>query len=108
MEENNKKYPEGHFVGMWMGIGIAIFSGIGIPLSIVTENTGFIGIGPAIGVAFGLAIGSSIEAKYRKEGKIRPLTEGEKRRRKIGITAGIVILSLLAILALIFFIFALT
>jgi hypothetical protein len=96
MEENNK-YPEGHFVGMWMGIGIAIFSGLGIPLSIVTENYAFIGIGPALGVSLGLAIGSSIEAKYKKEGKIRPLMEDEKKRKKIGITAGIVILSFLAL-----------
>jgi hypothetical protein len=105
MEENNKKYPEGHFVGMWMGIGIAIFSGIGIPLSIVSENHGFIGIGPALGVAFGLAVGSSIEARYRKAGRIRPLSEEEKKRKKMGITAGIVILSLAA---LIFLILALT
>jgi hypothetical protein len=84
MEENNKKYPEGHFVGMWMGIGITIFSGLGIPLSITTGNTGLIGIGPALGVAFGLAIGSSIEAKHKKEGRIRPLTEEKKKRRKKG------------------------
>ena len=105
MEENNNKYPEGHFVWMWMGIGIAIFSGIGIPLSIVSENLGFIGIGPAIGVAIGLSVGSAIEARYQKEGKIRPLSEKEKKRQKIGITAGIVVLSLLA---LIFLILALT
>jgi len=43
---------------------------------------GLIGIGPAIGVAFGLALGSSIEAKYKKEGKIRLLTEEEKKRKK--------------------------
>lgn len=101
MKENNKKYPEGHFVMMWMAIGIAIFSGLGIPLSVVTENYAFIGIGPALGVSIGLVIGSSIEAKYRKEGKIRPLTEEEKKRRKIGITAGIVILLLLALIFLI-------
>jgi len=94
MQENNKKYPEGHFVGIWMGIGIAIFSGLGIPLSIATGNTGLIGIGPALGVALGLAIGSSIEVKYKKEGKIRPLTEEEKKRKRIGIIAGIAILSL--------------
>lgn len=94
MKENNKKYPKGHFVGMWMRIGTAIFSGLGIPLLIVTGNTGLIGIGPALGVASGLAIGSSIEAKYKKEGKIRTLTEEERKRKKIGIIAGIVILSL--------------
>ena len=101
MEENNKQYPEGHFVWMWMGIGVAIFSGIGIPLSIASENLGFMGIGPAIGVAIGLAVGSSIEARYKKEGKIRPLSEKEKKRQKMGITAGIMILSLLALIFLI-------
>ena len=101
MEENNKKYPEGHFLWMWMGIGVAMFSGIGIPISIASDNLGFIGVGPAIGIAFGLAIGSSIEAKYKKEGKLRPLSEREKRRQRIGITAGLVILSLLALIFLI-------
>jgi hypothetical protein len=24
-KENGKKYPEGHFTGMWTGIGLAIF-----------------------------------------------------------------------------------
>jgi hypothetical protein len=84
METNNdKKHPEGHFVRMWMGIGIVIFSAIGISLSIVLRIPGLLGIGPAIGVALGLALGQSIESKYKKEGKIRPLTEDEKRRRRI-------------------------
>ena len=91
-EDKNKTYPEGHFVGMWMGIGIAIFTGVGVPLSIATGNPGLIGIGPALGVAFGLAIGSSIEDKYRKEGKIRPLTKDEKNQRKILVNAGIAVL----------------
>ena len=91
-EEKNKTYPEGHFVGMWMGIGIAIFSGIGIPLSIISGNPGLIAIGPAIGVAFGLAIGQSIEDKYKKEGKIRPLTKEDKNQRKILVIAGIAVL----------------
>ena len=89
MEENNKKYPEGHFVGMWMGIGIAIFSGVGVPLSIALKIPGLIGIGPAIGVAFGLSLGQSIESKYKREGKIRPLTEDEKKKRKILVIGGI-------------------
>ena len=60
MNNDVMKYPEGHFLGLWMGIGVAIFSGIGIPLSIVTESPGLIGIWPAMGVAFGLAIGQTI------------------------------------------------
>lgn len=103
MEENNKKYPEGHFVGMWMTIGVGILSGLGIPLSIVTGNSGFIGVGPALGVALGLAIGSSIEAKHKKEGKIRPLTEQERKRKKIAIIAGLIILLIGALLGLLLF-----
>jgi len=94
MIDKIKKYPEGHFLGMWMGIGIAIFSVLGIPLSIATENPGFIGIGPALGVAFGLAIGQSIENKHKQEGRIRPLTESEQKRKKNAVFAGIVILAL--------------
>lgn len=94
LDKNENKFPKGHFVGMWMGIGIAIFSGIGVPLSIITENFGLIGIGPAIGVAIGLSIGQSIENKYNKEGRIRSLTETEKRIWKIAITFSIAIFTL--------------
>ena len=94
MEKNNEKYPEGHFVGMWMGIGIAIFTGIGVPLSVALKIPGLIGMGPAIGVAFGLALGQSIESKHKKEGKIRPLTEDEKKKRKRLVIAGICVLVL--------------
>ncbi len=102
MENNKEKYPEGHFVGMWIGIGIAIFSGVGIPLSVATENYAFIGIGPGIGVAIGSAIGSSVEARYKQEGKIRPLTEDEQKRKKLGIKIGIGLLILGIITLLIF------
>lgn len=97
-----KKYPEGHFVGMWMGIGIAIFSGIGIPLSITTGNHAFIGIGPALGVALGLAVGKSIEDKHKAKGEIRPLTKQEKKIKKLGVAIGLgfVILGVLAFLLL--------
>lgn len=95
-----KKYPEGHFLGMWMGIGIAIFSGVGIPLSVATDNSGFIGIGPALGVALGLAIGQSMENKYKAEGKIRPLTKEEKRTKQITLGAGVVILIIGLLVAL--------
>ena len=100
MEKNEKQYPQGHFIGLWMGIGIAIFSGIGIPLSIITDNPGLIGIGPAIGVGFGLSIGQSIENKYRKQGKIRELSESETKRNKIAVLFGIIILIIGIIFAL--------
>lgn len=92
--KKTEKYPEGHFIGMWMAIGMLIFSGIGIPLSIATGNPGLIGIGPALGVAFGLSIGAGIEEKMKREGKIRPLTKEEKKRKKIGLVIGVIALLL--------------
>jgi hypothetical protein len=96
-----KKYPEGQLVGMWAGIGIAIFSGAGVPISIATGNSGFIGVSPAIGVAVGIAIGKSI--KYRKEGKIRPLTEQEKKNKKLLVNIGLILLALGLIAGLVTF-----
>ena len=103
MEKNDKKYPEGHFVGLWMGLGIALFSGIGVPLSLTLKIPGLIGIGPAIGAAAGLALGQSIESKYQKEGKIKPLTEEEKKKRRSAVIAGFAIL----IIGLLVFLFSL-
>jgi cadmium resistance protein CadD (predicted permease) len=94
MQENSEKYPEGQFVGMWMGIGLAIFTGVGLPLSIALKIPGLMGIGPALGIAFGLSVGQSIESKYKREGKIRPLTEDEKKKRKRLVIAGICVLLL--------------
>jgi hypothetical protein len=93
-ENKDKKYPKGHFVGMWTGIGIALFAGIGVPLSVATGNNGLIGIGPAIGVSFGAGIGQAIEKKYEREGKIRPLTPAEQKRRKRLVWVGTVVLAL--------------
>lgn len=92
-ESNKKTFPEGHFVGLWMGICIAICSGIGIPLSMATDNHAFIGIGPAIGVSLGLSIGQGLENKYKQQGKIRPLTTAEKQTRKTVTYAGIGLLA---------------
>ncbi len=105
MEEKNDKYPEGHFIAMWMGIGIALFTGLGVSLSIALKIPGVLGIGPATGVALGLSIGLSIESKYKKEGKIRPLTKDEKRKRNILLIGGVVILILGCILGLSMFLF---
>ncbi len=93
-EPNPKIYPEGHFTGKWMGIGIALFSGVGVALSVSTDNPGLIGIGPAIGVAFGLSVGQAVENKYKKEGKIRPLTAAEKKTRKLILAIGVILLLL--------------
>jgi len=104
METNQAgKYPEGHFVGLWMGIGIAVFSGLGVALAIATGNHGLMGVGPGLGVAFGVGVGQSIENKYKKAGKIRPLNQVEKKRKKIAVVSGLVVLALGAAAFLVFF-----
>jgi hypothetical protein len=104
MEKKNEKYPEGHFVGMWMATGVAIGAGMGIALGLAIGNLGLLGIGLPIGLALGLAIGSSIEAKYKKEGKLRPLTIEEKKNRKLSVMIGVALL-VIGILTFLFFLF---
>ena len=102
MEEKNKKYPEGHFMGLWIGISLAIFTGGWLPICIILENPGLMGIGPALGMAVGVAIGQSIEEKYKNQGKIKPLTKKEKKTRKATVIIGIMVffLGLVTFLAL--------
>jgi len=97
-------YPEGHFVGMWIGIGIAIFSGFGIAISTATGNPGLIGIGPAIGVAIGVAIGTGVEKKMKKQGKIMPLTKKEKQAKSKVVLIGVLLLviAMIVFVALLF------
>ena len=84
MKNNEKKYPNGYFIGIWTVLGILF----GIPLAISIGNPGFIGSGIPIGLAIGLAL----EEKYKKEGKMRSLTEDEKKRRRIILIGGIIVL----------------
>ena len=77
-----KEYPEGQLVATWIGIGIALFAGVGVVLATATDNPGLIGIGPALGVAVGAGIGAGLENKARQEGRIRELTPAEHRRQR--------------------------
>lgn len=96
-----KKFPKGHFLNTWIGLGMAIFSGLGLPLAFATDNLGLIGIGPAIGVGFGVAIGTIIEKRKEEQGLIRELTEEEilKREKSKNIGLGVVLLGILALAA---------
>jgi len=70
-----QQYPEGHYIGLGLGIGIPL----GMPIGMAMGN---IALGPAMGVPIGIAIGLAMEAKATEEGKIRPLTNEEKKRKK--------------------------
>ena len=89
MIDQNQKYPEGHFVGMWIGIGAAIGSGLGVAFAIAIGNMALMGIGIPIGIAIGVGIGSAQEAQYKAKGLIRPHTEAEKKQRKVAMWIGL-------------------
>lgn len=100
-----KEYPEGQLVAMWIGIGIALFAGVGVVFATATDNPGLIGIGPALGVAVGAGIGTGLQNKARREGRIRELAPTERRRQRRALWIGGVILlagvaAMLAILLL--------
>ena len=52
-----------HYLGMGMAIGMIIFAPLGIILAIATDTPGLLGIGPAMGVGVGIALG---EGLYRR------------------------------------------
>lgn len=87
-----KEYPEGQLVATWMGIGIALFAGVGVVFATATDNAGLIGIGPALGVAVGAGIGAGLENKARQEGRIRELSAAERRRQRRSRWIGVAIL----------------
>ena len=96
MGDDNRTYPEGYF----LAIGLALGMPFGLIFVITLDNPGFIGMG----IPFGLAIGLALEAKYKKEGKIRPLTQEEFKTRKLLLIAGIAAgLALLVIFLLVVF-----
>lgn len=95
MSQNETRHPKGY----WMGIGISMGVAIGVALGSALDN---IGAGIAIGIAIGAGIGKSLEQKNKD--KIRPLAEGEKKRRKVGVIVGLVLAALgLAVLLGIYF-----
>lgn len=72
-----KKYPEGHF----LSYGIALGLPLGLPFGLAMGGPEFFGSGMAIGMCLGLAFGYALEEKYKKEGRIRPLTAEEKEKK---------------------------
>ena len=75
-----------------MSVGISIGVAIGVAMGPIFEN---IGIGIAIGVAIGSGIGASLERKNKDN--IRPLTEEEQKRQKLGIVIGLALVGILVL-----------
>ena len=84
-KESSGKVPEGTYIGTGMALG----AGIGVALGSIP-----------IGVGIGFVLGFGMEQRAKQEGKLRPLTDVEKKRQKYAVLVG---LSVLALLVFIFF-----
>jgi hypothetical protein len=49
-----------------MAIGLPIFGLLGIALCLATDTPGLLGVGPAIGLAMGIAIGEGLYQRRRQ------------------------------------------
>ena len=63
LQKQHKLVTKGHYMGICMAIG----SGIGVTLSAGLDKTAF---GMPIGIAIGAAIGSALDARAKKEGRV--------------------------------------
>lgn len=88
MSKSEKKYPKGY----WMGIGMSIGIAIGVAMGPIFDN---FGVGIGIGVAIGSSIGASLEQKNKDN--IRPLTEQEQKRQKLGVVVGLALVGILVL-----------
>ncbi|MBN2567435.1 hypothetical protein JXB02_05115 [Candidatus Woesearchaeota archaeon] len=77
------KRPQGHY----LGLGIAAFLPFGIVFGIILGN---IALGIPFGLAIGIAVGTAWERQHAKE--LRPLTEEERKARRVALVGGIVAL----------------
>ena len=56
-----------HYRGIGMAIGMVLFMPVGLVLFIVLDNPGMLGVGPAMGLAVGLAIGEGLYQRKQRE-----------------------------------------
>ena len=71
LQERHKLITKGENFAIWIGIGIAIGGGMGITFGVGSDNIGMgMPIGAGMGMAIGSAIGSYMDAKAKKEGKV--------------------------------------
>ena len=92
MSKIERKYPKGY----WMAAGISVGIAIGVAMGPIFDN---FGVGIGIGIAIGSGIGASLERKNKDN--IRPLTEQEQKRQKLGTVIALVLVGVLLMAALI-------
>jgi len=63
-DEYRKEELKQHYQDKGIAIGVVLFMPFGVILWLLLDNPGFLGVGPALGISIGIAIG---EAMYKKE-----------------------------------------
>ena len=96
MTNNGRMHPKGY----WMVVGLSIGIAIGVAMGPIFDN---FGVGIGIGVAIGSGIGASLERKNKDN--IRPPTEQEQKRQKLGVLIGLALLGILLLGAVIIYFF---
>ena len=62
-DQQNEELKQ-HYQRKGMGIGMVLFMPFGVILWLLLDNPGLLGVGPALGISIGIAIG---EAMYKKD-----------------------------------------
>ena len=83
MAEEMKQYPSGYLFGAGLALGMVS----GLIFSVIMHNPDLF----ILGIPAGLLIGAVLEMKYKRDGRIRPLTQEETKRRNILIIALLVL-----------------
>jgi hypothetical protein len=66
-QDNDLESLKRETMGKGMAIGMVLFMPFGLIISILTDNSAFIGVGLPLGVAVGVAIGKSLYERRLKE-----------------------------------------
>ncbi len=71
MEKELKIVPKNYYRNLWLAIGLSAF---GLPIGLIfgmsMKNFGLLGIGLPIGMAIGIGVGTGMDKKAAKEGRM--------------------------------------
>jgi len=98
--KRDELHPQGYYMGVSMGLGMLIGSLLYLLLQVYYEIDVMPTMGTTVGLACGAGIGASLEKKYAD--RLRPLTEAERNRKRVGLFTSIALLILGIVVLLIF------